>query len=65
MRALGSRHGLPVAGLLGGFVSATATIGSTGAKARVNPKIVRSALTGALLASAATVVQIGNRGFRE
>lgn len=59
MRALGSRYGLPVAGLLGGFVSATATIGSMGAKARVNPKILRSALTGALLASVATVVQLG------
>ena len=42
IRALGPRAGLPVAGLAGGFVSSTATIGAMGARARASS--VRSAL---------------------
>lgn len=57
-RALGSRYGLPLAGLLGGFVSATATIGSMGARAKSDPKLLRASLAGALFANIATVVQM-------
>jgi hypothetical protein len=57
-RAFGWRYGLPLAGLLGGFVSATATIGSMGASARSDPKLLRPALAGALFANIATVLQM-------
>lgn len=57
-RAWGSRYGLPLAGLLGGFVSATATIGAMGARAKSMPQITRPAVAGALFASVATVAQM-------
>lgn len=57
-RAFGSRYGLPLAGLLGGFVSATATIGSMGARAKSNPELLRPSIAGALFANVATVVQM-------
>lgn len=58
VRALGARRGLPVTGFAGGFVSATATTASLGRMARNNPSIATPALAGALLASAATLVQL-------
>lgn len=57
-RALGARRGLLVAGLAGGFVSGTATIGAMGGKARREEVPRRTALAGALMASVATLVQI-------
>lgn len=57
-RALGPRSGLPMAGLLGGFVSSTATIGSMGSTARREPGLIRSAISAALLSTVATIVQM-------
>ncbi len=58
VRALGPRFGLAVAGLLGGFVSATATVGAMGARARRARAFVESAAAGAILATVATVAQL-------
>jgi len=58
-RALGTQRGLLVAGLAGGFVSGTATIGAMGAKSRHDGVPRSAALAGGLMASVATLVQIG------
>lgn len=57
-RALGADRGLAVAGFAGGFVSATATTGILGRRARESPRHARAALSGAVLASTATLVQL-------
>ena len=57
-RVLGSRRGLMVAGLAGGFVSGTATTGVMAAKYGRAEASLRAALTGAVLASLATLVQL-------
>ena len=57
VRALGPRRGLLVAGLAGGFVSASATTASMGRISRTAPNL-RNPLAGALLASEATFVQL-------
>jgi uncharacterized membrane protein (DUF4010 family) len=57
-RALGPRFGLPMAGFLGGFVSSTATIGSMGSTSKREPGLRRSAISGALLSTVATIVQL-------
>jgi len=57
-RVLGDRHALRLSGLLGGFVSSTATIGTLGAQARGEPAATRRALAGAAaLSGAATWLQ--------
>lgn len=58
-RALGASRGLLVAGLAGGFVSGTATIGTMGLRVRREEAPRTAALGGALMASVATLVQIG------
>ncbi len=57
VRSVGPRRGLLVTGLAGGFVSATATTASMGQISRTTGK-VRAPLSGALLASMATFVQL-------
>lgn len=57
-RALGARRGLLVAGLAGGFVSGTATIGAMAARARRDDVSRDTALAGGLMASVATLVLI-------
>jgi uncharacterized membrane protein (DUF4010 family) len=57
-RALGARYGLPVAGLAGGFISSTATIGAMGSRARAHPDLLHAATTAAVLSTVATVVQL-------
>ncbi len=57
-RALGPRLGLPISGLAGGFISATATIGAMATRARNDPEERSGALAGALLANLATVLQL-------
>lgn len=57
-RALGARRGLLLAGLAGGFVSGTATIGAMAGRARRAEVPRRAALAGAAMASVATLVQI-------
>lgn len=59
IRLVGARHGLPLAGLLGGFVSSTATIGAMGARARRNAPEAPAAAAAAVLSTVATMVQLG------
>ena len=56
MRAIGPRYGLLVAGLLGGFVSSTATIGIMGARAVREPRLRRGATAAAVASSVATII---------
>jgi len=58
LRSLGSRLGLPVAGLVSGFVSSTATIGSMASRAKSQPSLRQGAVAGAALSSVATVLQL-------
>jgi uncharacterized membrane protein (DUF4010 family) len=58
VRAVGPRYGLPIAGLLGGFVSSTATIGAMGARSRGQPDVLRAAIAAALFSTVATMVQM-------
>lgn len=55
VRVLGARFGLPIAGLASGFVSSTATIGARATKA---PDVLAAAVSGAVLSSVATIVQL-------
>lgn len=57
-RVLGARFGLPISGLASGFVSSSATIGAMGARAAKDPKVMTSAVAGAVLSTVATVVQM-------
>jgi uncharacterized membrane protein (DUF4010 family) len=56
LRAIGPRYGLLVAGLLGGFVSSTATIGIMGARAVREPRLRRGATAAAVVSSVATII---------
>lgn len=58
LRALGAKMGLPVAGLLSGFVSSTATIGAMGARTKSQPELHKGAVAGAAASSVATVLQL-------
>ena len=58
LRALGSRLGLALAGFVGGFISASATIGSMGNRANRSPELQSAAASGAILATVATVIQM-------
>jgi uncharacterized membrane protein (DUF4010 family) len=58
LRAFGSRLGLALAGFVGGFISASATIGSMGNRAKRNSALESPAVSGAVLATVATVVQL-------
>jgi uncharacterized membrane protein (DUF4010 family) len=55
---LGSRLGLSLAGFVGGFISASATIGSMGNRAKRSPELGSAATSGAILATVATVIQM-------
>ena len=57
-RAFGARLGLPLAGLAGGFVSSTATIGAMGARAAKAPSLLAAASAGAVLSTVSTVLQM-------
>ncbi len=58
VRLLGTRFGLPIAGLASGFISSTATIGAMGARAATTPGVLASAVAGAVLSTVATVIQL-------
>ena len=58
LRVLGPRAGLALSGLLGGFVSSTATIGSMAGLARDGRVPRAAAWSGAVLSSAATWLQV-------
>jgi len=57
-RLLGSRIGLPVSGLMGGFVSSTATITAMGGRVRSGQAPLQLACSAAVLSSAATWMQV-------
>lgn len=57
-RVLGARFGLPISGLASGFVSSSATIGAMGVRAAKDPKVMTSAVAGAVLSTVATVIQM-------
>lgn len=58
LRAAGTRFGLPIAGFFSGFVSSAATIGAMGARSKSEPSTTASAISGAVLSSIATVLQM-------
>jgi uncharacterized membrane protein (DUF4010 family) len=58
LRALGSRVGLPLVGLVSGFISSIATVGAMGQRAKQTPVLMEAAVAGALLSSLATVLQL-------
>jgi uncharacterized membrane protein (DUF4010 family) len=57
-RLVGTRAGLPISGLLGGFVSSTAVVATMGKRAQQEPKLLPAAVAGAALSNVATVVQM-------
>lgn len=57
-RLVGARAGLPISGLLGGFVSSTAVVATMGKRAQEEPKVLPAAVAGAALSQIATVVQL-------
>jgi uncharacterized membrane protein (DUF4010 family) len=57
-RLIGPKAGLPIAGLLGGFVSSTAVVATMGQRARAEPEVLRSTVAGAALSQIATVAQL-------
>lgn len=59
IRLVGPRFGLPLAGLIAGFASSTATIASMGGRARREPQLLRSAAAGAVMSCVATIIQMG------
>jgi len=59
VRILGTRYGLMAAGFAGGFVSASATTAAMGRLARTTGVSLNQAVCGSLMASAATLVQLG------
>jgi len=58
MRVVGTRFGLPLAGLASGFISSTATIAAMAGHAAKTPSVCRSAVAGAVLSTVATIVQL-------
>ncbi|EKE73834.1 MgtC/SapB family protein [Oceanibaculum indicum] len=55
IRLVGARAGLPLAGLIGGFASSTATIGAMGGRALRDAALLSPAIAGAVLSSVATI----------
>lgn len=58
LRLLGGRIGLPLAGLVSGFVSSLATIGAMGKRATQTPSLLDAAVSGAILSNLATIIQL-------
>lgn len=58
LRSFGGRIGLPITGLVSGFVSSLATIGAMGERAKENPSLRDAAVAGAILSNLATIVQL-------
>jgi uncharacterized membrane protein (DUF4010 family) len=58
LRWLGGRIGLPLVGLVSGFISSIATVGAMGERSRETPTLIGSAVAGAVLSSLATVLQL-------
>ncbi|WP_220429061.1 MgtC/SapB family protein [Vulcaniibacterium gelatinicum] len=58
LRMFGTRTGLLVTGVAGGFVSSTATIASLGMRARRNPAIRLASASAGVLSNLSTVIQL-------
>ncbi len=58
LRILGQRIGLPIIGFISGFISSLATVSSMGERAKQNPNLENSAISGATLSSLATIFQL-------
>lgn len=58
LRSVGPRFGLPIAGLASGFISSTMTISSMGTRADREPALMHPAVTGAVLSTVATILQM-------
>jgi uncharacterized membrane protein (DUF4010 family) len=58
LRWLDAHIGLPIVGLVSGFISSIATVGAMGARAKENPNLIGAAAAGALLSSLATILQL-------
>ena len=58
VRLIGARFGLPLSGLLSGFISSTATIGAMGTRAANAPEILSAAVAGSVLSTVATILQM-------
>jgi len=59
LRIAGPRLGLAISGLVSGFVSSTGTIAALGTRARGDPKLLGSCVSGALFSCVATVALLG------
>ena len=59
LRALGTRLGLPIAGLASGFVSSTATIGTMAGRAKEVPSLATAAASAAVVSNVGTIAQLG------
>lgn len=58
LRLLGARVGLPLSGLVAGFVSSTATIAAMGARAARHPELRTACVAGAWFSTVATALQL-------
>jgi uncharacterized membrane protein (DUF4010 family) len=58
LRLLGPRYGLPLAGLVSGFISSSATIHAMGRRTREEPALMPGLVAGAVLSSVATIIQL-------
>lgn len=58
LKLLGSRFGLAIVGLAGGFVSSTATIAAMGERAKAAPALASAAASAALMSNVGTIVQL-------
>jgi uncharacterized membrane protein (DUF4010 family) len=56
LRILGPKRGLPLAGLIGGFVSSTATVAAMAGRARTVRAVRRPAVAGAVLSTVASLI---------
>jgi uncharacterized membrane protein (DUF4010 family) len=58
LRLFGPRLGLPLSGLVSGFVSSTATVAAMGTRAKQQPALTMACVCGALLSTVSTSLQI-------
>lgn len=59
LRLFGARLGLPLSGLVAGFVSSTATIAAMGARAHKHPELRMACVAGAWFSTVSTALQVG------
>jgi uncharacterized membrane protein (DUF4010 family) len=58
LRWFGARIGLPVVGLISGFISSIATVSAMGVRSKETPDILDEAVAGSTLSSLATILQL-------